>query len=343
MNFSNFRLNNKFIYWGLIITFFALYVCVGFVSTLHSITFFNLANTYGLAVLLGVTYELGQSAVLFSILMTKNKDKLLPWALMILLTALQVTANVYASFKFMVKSGTDDWTYWQKSILIGVQAENAEMYQVIISWISGALLPLVALGMTALVAENIKMMSENSEQVEKDSETPQQQTNQEDEERRIEEIIENEVKKRLEKTEEVNIDKIKEEYDKLDSSNFTRGLETKSEVIQEPIIIDLSKKPLNALDDEIAVIPKHVELVDQVQQEERTEQPIVEEVKEEPRKVKKPRSAVKKPKKTEVKEPRNKIPRWHLMKEFVDEDHNVFVKGMYSHTDPLKEPTPKKV
>ena len=163
MNLKNFKITNKGLYWGLIVTFALLYLCVGFVSTLHSITFFNLANTVGLAVLLGITYEIGQASVLFSILMTKNKDRFLPWALMFLLTALQVTANVYASFKFMANSGSNDWQYWQKSILIGVQAENAEMYQVIISWIAGALLPIVALGMTALVAQNIKLMSEEDE------------------------------------------------------------------------------------------------------------------------------------------------------------------------------------
>lgn len=160
MNLSKFKITNKGLYWGLIVTFALLYLFVGFVSTLHSITFFNLANTMSLAILLGVTYEIGQASVLFSILMTKNKDKFLPWALMFLLTALQVTANVYASFKFMATSGSNDWMYWQKSILIGVQAENAEMYQVIISWIAGALLPIVALGMTALVAQNIKLMTE---------------------------------------------------------------------------------------------------------------------------------------------------------------------------------------
>lgn len=163
-NLSKFKITHKGLYWGLIFTFALLYLCVGFVSTLHSITFFNLANSMSLAVLLGLTYELGQASVLFSILMTKNRDKFLPWALMFLLTALQVTANVYASFKFMANSGSNDWQYWQKSILIGVQAQNAEMYQVIISWIAGALLPIVALGMTALVAQNIKMMSEDNEQ-----------------------------------------------------------------------------------------------------------------------------------------------------------------------------------
>lgn len=163
--FKNFKITNKGLYWGLIICFSLLYLFVGFVSTLHSITFFNLANTMGLAILLGITYEVGQASVLFSILMSeKNKNKFLPWALMFLLTALQVTANVYASFKFMATSGSNDWIYWQKSILIGVQAANPEMYQVIISWIAGALLPIVALGMTALVAQNMHFMTEENEE-----------------------------------------------------------------------------------------------------------------------------------------------------------------------------------
>lgn len=186
-NLSRFKITHKGLYWGLIFTFALLYLCVGFVSTLHSITFFGLANSVGLAVLLGLTYEVGQASVLFSILMTKNKDKFLPWALMILLTALQVTANVYASFKFMANSGSMDWQYWQKSILIGVQATNSEMYQVIISWIAGALLPIVALGMTALVAQNIKMMSEEDEQ-----EKPKDV---------VEEFLNHEFKKPEEKTE----------------------------------------------------------------------------------------------------------------------------------------------
>jgi len=191
-NLNRFKITHKGLYWGLIFTFALLYLCVGFVSTLHSITFFGLANSVGLAILLGLTYEVGQASVLFSILMTKNKDKFLPWALMFLLTALQVTANVYASFKFMANSGSNDWQYWQKSILIGVQATNSEMYQVIISWIAGALLPIVALGMTALVAQNIKMMSEENEQ-EKPEEKPKEDI--------VEKFLSHEFKKPEEKTE----------------------------------------------------------------------------------------------------------------------------------------------
>ncbi len=152
--------DSKGLYWGLIIAFFVLYMCVGFVSTLHSITFFQLANTLWMAVLLGITYEVGQAAVLFSILMSKNNQSLLPWALMFLLTALQVTANVYASFKFMDNSQSMDWTFWQRSILFWMETDDPEMFKVVISWITGALLPVVALGMTALVAENLKLKDE---------------------------------------------------------------------------------------------------------------------------------------------------------------------------------------
>ena len=165
------KLTNRKFYWALVITFTFLYLLVAFVSTLHAIDFFRLANVGGLAILLGVAYEIGQASVLFAILLTKNKDKFLPWALMILLTALQMTANVYASFKHMVTSGSEDWVFWQKSILFGVQASSPEMYQIIISWISGALLPVVALGMTALVAQNIRLMTDEEEQPQEPQET----------------------------------------------------------------------------------------------------------------------------------------------------------------------------
>ena len=156
--------DSKQLYWGLIITFFVLYFCVGFVSTLHSITFFELANTMWMAVLLGITYEVGQASVLFSILMTKNSQKMLPWLLMFLLTALQVTANVYASFLFMDTSGSNVWTFWQRSILFWMETDSPEMFKVVISWITGALLPIVALGMTALVAENLKLKDEENKE-----------------------------------------------------------------------------------------------------------------------------------------------------------------------------------
>lgn len=151
----------RFVYYGLIGTFVALYLAVAFVSTLHAITFFKLANSLTLAIFLGAAFEIGQASVLFSILMTKNKHRTLAWAMMFLLTTLQVTANVFASFKFMDMSGSTDWQYWQRSILFWLEADTPEIYKVTIAWITGALLPIVALGMTALAADNIKLNHEH--------------------------------------------------------------------------------------------------------------------------------------------------------------------------------------
>lgn len=194
---------NKYIYYSLISTFIVLYLCIAFVSTLHAITFFQLSNTLTLAIILGAAYEVAQSSVLFSILASENRNKLLSWSMMILLTSLQITANVYASFKFMDQSGNNDWTYWQRSILFALQADSPEMYKVTISWISGALLPIVALGMTALIAENIKFANQ-LKQSEKDTNV---ENSTEKEINTEEELITNEVvetiNNKIDKTEEI--------------------------------------------------------------------------------------------------------------------------------------------
>jgi hypothetical protein len=156
---------NKFLYWGLIIAFFVLYAFVAFVSTLHAVSFFQLTNVAWMAVMLAISYEIGQASVLFAILTSDNNKKLLPWVMMILLTSVQIIGNVYASFKFMDSSGSMDWTYWQRSILFWLEVDGPEMFKVVISWITGALLPVVALGMTALVAENLKLKDEQDNKI----------------------------------------------------------------------------------------------------------------------------------------------------------------------------------
>ena len=153
--------DNKWVkktYWALIIAFTILYLLIASVSTLHAISFFGIGNNKILSILLGIGYELGQAAVLFALLMTHHKNRILAWAMMILLTAVQISANVYATFKYMDGAGNNDWAYWQRSILFWFQADGSEMYKITIAWIQGALLPVVALGLTALVVDNIKLM-----------------------------------------------------------------------------------------------------------------------------------------------------------------------------------------
>lgn len=236
--------DSKQLYWGLIITFFVLYMCVGFVSTLHSITFFELTNSLWLAMLLGITYEVGQASVLFSILMSKNSQNILPWSLMILLTVLQVSANVFASFKFMDSSDSMDWQYWQRSILFWMQADGPEMFKVVISWISGALLPIVALGMTSLVAENLKHRDEKEDEIEeKPIEKPISKAGELLKDpslnlTREPTIIVNDLPYTID-----DLEKIKSEFKQYDAikNNFTtkHTYNPTSETIKEPFIVDI--------------------------------------------------------------------------------------------------------
>ncbi|MFW6310802.1 MAG: hypothetical protein ACOC1K_01050 [Nanoarchaeota archaeon] len=298
--------NNKGLYWALIITFIVLYISVAFVSTLHAITFFQLANTLGLAIFLGAAYEIGQAAVLFSILTTENKNRMLAWGMMFLLTALQVTANVYASFKFMDGSGSQDWTYWQRSILFAVQAESSEMYKVIISWITGALLPIVALGMTSLVADNIKMVRGIKEEKEDEKDTIYKDDVISAD--KVEEIINNEVKKRLEEK---------------DSLNFVYNKDTEEE------IKELSK---NEVKEEQSPDKK-----EDVKTEEIPEVTLKTKTKE----IKGGNTLKVNEEKGKI-EPFNKERGWHLKKEFIDNEGNVFHKGKYSHTIPIDKDKEEK-
>ena len=152
------------LYKWLIITFIILYSATAFVSFYHSITFFNIANTVWLSIILSLVAEIGQASVLFSLLLTKNKNNFLAWTVMFLLTALQIVGNVVSSYKYINVTNSIDFTYFQKSILFWVTNTNDTMFKVIIAWITGGILPVIALSMTALVADNLKLKEEEQQE-----------------------------------------------------------------------------------------------------------------------------------------------------------------------------------
>ena len=78
----------------LTILFSILYLAVGFVSVYHAINFFAISNENWLAIILAIAFEIGQAAVLFSLLVNKSK-KTMPWILMIVLTLVQVLGQVH--------------------------------------------------------------------------------------------------------------------------------------------------------------------------------------------------------------------------------------------------------
>lgn len=140
---------NKIFLW----LFIVLYAAIAFVSTYHAIAFFSLSNPVWLAVILAVAFEVGQAGVLFSILTNTDKDdrRPLPWILMGILTIVQVLGNVFSSYRYMIINNIDQINYFTKSVLFFVQSPNPDYNYVMISYITGAILPVVALCMTSMV------------------------------------------------------------------------------------------------------------------------------------------------------------------------------------------------
>lgn len=135
---------------AMIILFSLLYIAVGFVSTYHAISFFAISNQNWLAVILAIAFEIGQAAVLFSLLTSKTK-KIMPWILMGVLTAVQVLGNVFSSYQYMMLNHAEEITYFTDSVLFFLQDPDPKVNQVMVSYITGAILPIVSLCMTSMV------------------------------------------------------------------------------------------------------------------------------------------------------------------------------------------------
>ena len=137
----------------LTILFSLLYLAVGFVSVYHSIEFFSISNQRWLAVILAIAFEIGQAAVLFSLLTSKTK-RIMPWILMGVLTLVQCMGNVFSVRHYMLVHNTDMIQYFTDSVLFFIQDPDPKYNQVMISYITGAILPIVALCMTSMIVNN---------------------------------------------------------------------------------------------------------------------------------------------------------------------------------------------
>jgi len=164
-------MKNKILKYGLTVLFLLLYLSVGFVSVYHAIYFFGLSNTSWLAVILACAFEVGQAAILFYLLITKDKNNWLPWILMIVLTLVQILGNVYSSYMYMMINNTELISYFTDSVLFYLQDPDPKVNQVMISYITGAILPVVSLCMTSMVVNVSGISEENKEPVYKNTDS----------------------------------------------------------------------------------------------------------------------------------------------------------------------------
>ena len=154
-----------------LILFAILYISVALVSTFHAISFFGLANNSWVSVMLAITFEIGQAAVLFSILIgASGKNKVIPWILMCVLTLVQILGNVFSSYEYLITNSADELRFFKEPIFVWTDLPD-DQCNVILTYIIGAILPIVALLMTSMVTNYLNKTEEPIKEINDDSGT----------------------------------------------------------------------------------------------------------------------------------------------------------------------------
>jgi hypothetical protein len=136
---------------------------VSVISTIHVIDFFKLSNPTWLAVSLAIAFEVGAAASLASLIALNKMNKTLVWILFFLLTAMQAMGNTYYAFVNL-----EDYKAWSE--LFGLIEEEEIFQKRILSIVSGAILPIVALGFIKSLVDYIRPESEEIAEIEKQEE-----------------------------------------------------------------------------------------------------------------------------------------------------------------------------
>ena len=139
-------------------TFVSLYALVSIISTIHVIDFFELSNPYWLAVTLAVGFEIGAAASLASLVILKKMNKTIVWSLFIAITLMQMQGNMYYAF---INLG--DFSAWSE--LFDLIEEDLIYQKRILSFVSGAILPLIALGFIKSLVDYIKPEDDEEETI----------------------------------------------------------------------------------------------------------------------------------------------------------------------------------
>ena len=169
-----FQLTRKKFY---ILLFSILWLITAFSSFFHAVEFFELSNVTWMGIILAMAFEIGQAAVLMSILTSpQDRKKYTPWVLMCILTLVQIIGNVYSSYKYIMLNSPENLKYFKEPIFIWTQLPDAEA-TVIITYVSAAILPIVALLMTSMITNYLSDQSEETNTQVTVSENEQENTN----------------------------------------------------------------------------------------------------------------------------------------------------------------------
>lgn len=135
--------------------FVGLYTITSIVSTIHVIDFFDLSNPHWLSIILSIAFELGAMACLAAIVILDKTSRWMVWVLFSLITAMQMSGNMYYAYTHL-----ENYRGWIE--MFGLEGEDPLMQKRILSFVSGGILPLVALGFIKSLVDYIKPAEKKS-------------------------------------------------------------------------------------------------------------------------------------------------------------------------------------
>ncbi len=142
-------MNSHLTKYFIIGTFVTLYFLVSCISTIHVIDFFKLSNPTWLAISLAIAFEIGAAASLASLITLDKMNKGIVWSLFVILTLMQAMGNAYYAYVHL--EGFQGWIE-----LFGLVEEELIYQKRVLSIVSGAILPIVALGFIKSLVDYIK-------------------------------------------------------------------------------------------------------------------------------------------------------------------------------------------
>ena len=143
-------LKARLVHIFIISIFCSLYFLVATISMINSVEFFDLAHSGAMSWSLAIGFELGAAASLAAIIILEKTNRLMVWFLFLLLTAFQMMANSFHAFENL-----ENYFGWIE--LFGLEEEEPLFQKRLLAIVSGAVLPIVALGFIKSLTDYIKV------------------------------------------------------------------------------------------------------------------------------------------------------------------------------------------
>jgi len=150
-------LKERLLHYFIISIFCSLYFLVATISMINSVAFFDLSHSGLMSWSLAIGFEIGAAASLAAIIILDKTNKQMVWGLFLLLTSFQMMANSFHAF-----INLENYMGWIE--LFGLEEAEPIYQKRILSIVSGAILPLVALGFIKSLVDYIRPEKEETKE-----------------------------------------------------------------------------------------------------------------------------------------------------------------------------------